>query len=141
MSHLARLKHTILKENTIANEEGGVICSKKSQCRGVSWCSTLHLGCTGLFTSCTRPTPSSPSTSSSLIYFFPLSSPHLSIPTDCSWVKLTTVPYHIQFRFLQDIHQHLNLGLTVEEKIIVHPENIFGGDLRYGQVPTSKPPL
>lgn len=56
-------------------------------------------------------------------------------------VKLAPLPYHIQLAVLQDIHQHFNLGLFIEEKVIIHPENVFGGDLRYGQVPTSKPAL
>lgn len=84
-----------------------------------------------------------PSLPPSLALPFPLSlqpSPSLLLQI-AGGVKLVIVPYHIQLSFLQDIHQHLNLGLVVEDKVIVHPENIFGGDLRYGQVSTSKPTL
>lgn len=100
------------------------------------------------------PLPHLPSLSSSLSYFLPshtsmflssllFSSLFLSqlSPQIATRVKRATLPYHIQFSFLQNIHQHLDLGILVEEKVIVHPENIFGGDLRYGQVPTSKPTL
>lgn len=79
------------------------------------------------------PTPPSP----------PSSSPPLSWLSlqGTAGVKLATLPYHVQLCFLEDIHQHLNLGVVTEEEIIVHPEHVFGGDLRDGQVPTSKPTL
>lgn len=104
-----------------------------------------------LFISCIGPSPSPPFP---LLFPFLLFSPHIHSPLhfsslSLSWlspqiateVKLVTLSYHIQFRFLQNLHQRLNLGLFVEEKVIVHPENIFGRDLRYSQVPTSKPTL
>lgn len=99
-----------------------------------------------LFTLCISPSPSpSLSVFSSLTYrYVPLfSSLPLAwlSPQFATRVKLATRSYHIQFSFLQNIHQPLNLGLVDEEKVIIHPENVFGGDLRYGQVPTRKPTL
>lgn len=104
-----------------------------------------------LFISCIGPSPTPPFP---LLFPLPPFSPHIHSPLHFSSlslsrlspqiapeVNLATLSYHIQFSFLQNFHQHLNLGLVVEEKVIVHPENIFGGDLRYSQVPTSKPTL
>lgn len=59
----------------------------------------------------------------------PILSPSLFPTADCGQLSSASVSYHIQFSFFQDIHQHLNLGVVVEEKVIIHPEDIFSGHL------------
>lgn len=54
------------------------------------------------------------------------------------------VPFtdHIQFwDFLHDFHKSFNLRIVAEEEVVINPQKVFGGDLWYSQIPTSKPAL
>lgn len=49
---------------------------------------------------------------------------------------------HVQlWDFLHDFHKSFNLCIVPEYEVIIHPEKVFSGDLRYSQIPTSKPAL
>lgn len=49
--------------------------------------------------------------------------------------------HQIQGSFFKYIYQLFHFGAGCENKVVIHPQNIFGGHLGDGKISTSKPTL
>lgn len=54
---------------------------------------------------------------------------------------LQVLPYQVQGRPLQHVHKPLQPRPRREDEVVVHPQDILGGYLGYGQVPACEPAL